>query len=148
MEQGNLLRMDNVGIIVRDMDAMLAFFNELGLQTLGRTTVEGEWVDKLIGLDGAVCDIAMLVTPDGHGKLELSCFRQPEAIGDEDAVPVNTPGIRRLMFAVDDLGEMLGRLQGIGAVLVGEVTQFRDMYRLCYLRGPEGIMIALAQELV
>lgn len=147
MTTGRLPRMDNVGIMVRDMEKVIAFFTELGLEVQGRTTVEGDWVDRTIGIDGARCEIAMLATPDGHSRLELSRFITPGALGDGVVLPVNTLGIRRLMFAVEDLHAVLARLQASGAELVGEVTQYLDMYLLCYLNGPEGIMIALAQEL-
>ena len=146
-KKSTLRRMDNVGIIVEDLDAVIAFFVELGLELEGKTTVEGEWVDRLIALDGATCDIAMLRLPDGHGRLELSCFRTPEAIPSDRNVPVNTLGLRRLMFAVTDIDEALGRLRKHGAEVMGEVVQYEDLYRLCYLRGPEGLMIALAQPL-
>ena len=147
MTTGKLLRMDNVGIMVRDMERVIEFFTELGLSVEGRTTVEGDWVDLTIGIENARCEIAMLATPDSVVRLELSRFITPEAIGNGTPVPVNTLGIRRLMFAVDDLHAVLARLQAVGAELVGEVTQYRDMYRLCYLNGPEGIMLALAEKL-
>ncbi|MCB1217340.1 VOC family protein [bacterium] len=147
MTTGKLLRMDNVGIMVSDMERMITFFSELGLIVEGRTTVEGEWVDRTIGIGNARCEIAMLATPDGGVRLELSRFITPEAQGDGTPVPVNTLGIRRLMFAVDDLRSVLSRLQQHGAELIGDVTQYRDMYLLCYLNGPEGIMLALAEKL-
>ncbi|MCB1187149.1 VOC family protein [bacterium] len=147
MTAGNLLRLDNVGIMVRDMERVIAFFTELGLSVDGRTTVEGEWVDRTIGIENARCEIAMLSTPDGGVRLELSRFITPKALGDGTPVPVNTLGIRRLMFAVDDLHAVLVQLQAVGAELIGEVTQYRDMYLLCYVNGPEGIMIALAEKL-
>jgi catechol 2,3-dioxygenase-like lactoylglutathione lyase family enzyme len=142
-----LKRMDNVGIVVDDLKAAIAFFVELGLELDGEMTVEGQSVDRVVGLDGVRSDIAMLRTPDGHSRLELSKFHTPPATAAEPNVPVNTLGIRRIMFAVDDIRETLARLQAHGAELVGEVVQYEDTYRLCYVRGPEGIMIALAEQL-
>lgn len=142
-----LLRMDNVGIIVDDLEAAITFFVELGLQVEGQTTVEGPWVDRVIGLNGVRSDIVMMRTPDGHGRLELSRFQKPKAIFTEPDAPVNTLGIRRIMFAVTDIDDVVSRLRKHGAELVGEVVQYRDMYRLCYLRGPEGILVALAEQL-
>ena len=143
----SVLRMDNVGIIVDDLKAVIAFFTELGLELEGETTVEGPSVDRLVGLDGVRCDIAMMRTPDGHSRLELSKFQKPKAITTETNTPVNTLGIRRIMFAVTDIDDVVARLQKHGAELIGEVVQYEDMYRLCYLRGPEGIMVALAEQL-
>jgi len=140
-------RMDNVGIVVDDLAAATAFFVELGLELEGEATVEGRWVDRIVGLDGVRSDIAMLRTPDGHGRLELSKFHTPPARNTDPNAPVNTLGIRRIMFAVDDIEDVLARLQAHGAELVGEVVQYEDKYRLCYVRGPEGIMIALAEQL-
>jgi catechol 2,3-dioxygenase-like lactoylglutathione lyase family enzyme len=142
-----LQRMDNVGIVVDDLKAAIAFFAELGLELEGEGTVEGQWVDRTIGLEGVRSDIAMMRTPDGHGRLELSKFHTPPATTAEPNAPVNTLGIRRIMFAVDDIEDVLARLQAHGAELVGEVVQYEDEYLLCYLRGPEGILVALAQEL-
>jgi len=142
-----LQRMDNVGIVVDDLKAAIAFFVELGLELEGETTVAGQWVDRIVGLDGVRSDIAMLRTPDGHGRLELSKFHTPPATTVEPNAPVNTLGIRRIMFAVDDIEGVLARLQSLGATLVGEVVQYEDQYLLCYVRGPEGIMVALAQQL-
>jgi len=139
--------MDNVGIVVEDLTAVVAFFTELGLEVTGKTTVEGKWVDRIIGLDDARSDIVMMQTPDGHSRLELSRFQKPKAINPGTNKPVNTLGIGRLMFAVTDIDEAVARLQKLGAQLVGEVVQYEHIYRLCYLRGPEGIMIALAEEL-
>lgn len=139
--------MDNVGIMVEDMDAVVAFFQELGLELEGRTTVEGSWVDRTIGIDGARCEIAMMRTPDGHSRLELSRFQRPKAIPTDPDTPVNTLGIRRIMFAVEDLRDTLARLEAHGAKLIGEVVNYEDIYLLCYVRGPEGIMIALAEEI-
>ncbi len=139
--------MDNVGIVVDDLKAVTAFFVELGLELEGETTVEGELVDRIVGLDGVRSDIAMLRTPDGHSRLELTKFKTPPAVGAEPNSPLNRLGIGRIMFAVDDIEEVLARLQARGAELVGEVVQYEDSYRLCYVRGPEGIMVALAEPL-
>ena len=140
-------RMDNVAIVVEDLEAATAFFLELGLGLEGEATVEGQAVDRIVGLDGVRSDIAMMRTPDGHGRLELTKFHTPPAITAEPNAPVNTLGIRRIMFAVDDIDDVLARLQARGAELVGEVVQYGDGYRLCYIRGPEGVMIALAEPL-
>ena len=140
-------RMDNVGIVVDDLKAATAFFVELGLELEGEYTVEGRWVDRVVGLDGVRNDIAMLRTPDGHGRLELMKFHASAATTIEANVPVNTLGIRRIMFAVDDIKVVLARLQAHGAELVGEVVQYEDKYLLCYVRGHEGIIIALAEQL-
>jgi len=141
-------RMDNVLIVVEDLEAAIAFFAELGLELEGQATVEGEWVDRIVGLDGVRSDIATMRTPDGHGRIELDKFHTPKAVraGPENA-PVNTLGIGRIMFAVDDIDAVLARLLAHGAELVGEVVQYEDSYRLCYIRGPEGIIIALAEQL-
>jgi catechol 2,3-dioxygenase-like lactoylglutathione lyase family enzyme len=142
-----LLRMDNVLIVVDDLEAAIAFFAELGMELEGRATVEGDGVDRVVGLDGVRSDIAMMRTPDGHGRLELDKFNTPPAVRAEpEDAPVNALGIRRIMFAVDDLDDVLARLRAHGAELVGEVAQYGDQYRLCYVRGPEGIMVALAQQ--
>jgi catechol 2,3-dioxygenase-like lactoylglutathione lyase family enzyme len=141
-------RMDNILIVVDDLEAAIAFFAELGLELEGETIVEGEAVDRVVGLDGVRSDIAMLRTPDGHGRIELDKFQTPPAVrGEPVNAPVNTLGIRRIMFAVDDIEAVLARLQAHGAEPIGEVVQYEDSYRLCYVRGPEGIMIALAEEL-
>jgi catechol 2,3-dioxygenase-like lactoylglutathione lyase family enzyme len=142
-----ILRMDNVGIVVDDLDAAIAFFVELGLELEGKTKVEGPWVDRIVGLDGVRSDIAMLRTPDGHSRLELSKFHTPPATTAEPNAPVNTLGIRRIMFAVEDIDDVIARLQAHGAGLVGEVVQYEESYRLCYVRGPEGIIVALAEPL-
>jgi catechol 2,3-dioxygenase-like lactoylglutathione lyase family enzyme len=139
--------MDNVGIVVDDLKAAIAFFVELGMELESEMTVEGQWVDRIVGLDGVRNDIAMMRTPDGHSKLELMKFQRPTAISAEPNAPVNTLGIRRIMFAVEDIKDVLARLQAHGAELVGEVVQYEDMYLLCYVRGPEGIIIALAEQL-
>jgi catechol 2,3-dioxygenase-like lactoylglutathione lyase family enzyme len=142
-------RMDNILIVVDDLEAATAFFMELGLELVGEATVEGQSVDRLLALDGVRSTLVTLQTPDGHGRIELDKFHTPPAVraGPEDA-PVNALGMRRIMFAVDDLDDVLARLRTHGAELVGEVTQYEDSYRLCYVRGPEGLMIALAEELV
>jgi catechol 2,3-dioxygenase-like lactoylglutathione lyase family enzyme len=138
--------MDNVLIVVDDLKAAIAFFAELGLELEGETTVEGQWVDRIVGLHGVRSDIAMMRTPDGHGRLELDKFHTPPAVRAEpEDAPVNTLGIRRIMFAVDDIDAVLARLRTHGAELVGDVVQYDDSYRLCYVRGPEGIIVALAE---
>jgi catechol 2,3-dioxygenase-like lactoylglutathione lyase family enzyme len=141
-------RMDNIGVVVADIDAAVAFFVELGLELEGRTVVEDEWADRIVGLENQRVRIAMLRTPDGHNKLELMQYDRPDAIaGDPPDAPVNTLGIRRFMFAVDDIHDTIERLRPHGAELIGEVVQYGDMFLLCYLRGPEGLMVALAEEL-
>ncbi|MCA1818983.1 MAG: VOC family protein [Thermoplasmatota archaeon] len=143
-----LLRMDNVLIVVDDMEAAKAFFVALGMTLVGETTVEGAWADRVVGLKGVRSDIAMMRTPDGHGQVELSKFHAPSAVrfGPENA-PSNTLGMRRIMFLVDDLDAALRPLLALGASLVAEVAQYEDVYRLCFVRGPEGIVVGLAQEL-
>ena len=143
-----LKRMDNVLIVVDDLEAAKAFFLELGLELEGETTVEGPAVDRLIGLQNVRATLALMRTPDGHGRIELDKFHRPEAIrtGPEKA-PVNELGIRRIMFAVDDIDDVVARLRSHGAELVGEIAQYKDIYRLCFLRGPEGIIIGLAEQL-
>ena len=143
----SIKRMDNVGIVVDDLKAATAFFVELGLELEGETTVEGRWVDRVVGLDGVRSDIAMLRTPDGHGRVELSKFHTPPATTAQPNAPVNTLGYLRVMFAVSAIEQVLARLQALGAELVGELVQYEDKYRLCYVRGPEGIIVALAEEL-
>ena len=140
--------MDNVLIVIDDLEAAIAFFTELGLELEGKATVEGPSVDRLVGLAGVRSDIATMRTPDGHGRIELDKFHAPAAIrADPEAAPVNALGIRRIMFAVDDIDDVLPRLQARGAVLIGEVVQYEDSYRLCYVRGPEGIMVGLAEAI-
>ncbi|MGQ0608696.1 MAG: VOC family protein [Chloroflexota bacterium] len=143
-----ILRMDNVLIVVEDLDRAIAFFTELGMEVEGRAQIEGRWVDRVIGLDDARSEVAVLRTPDGHGKVELTKFHTPAAVrlGPEDA-PVNVLGLRRIMFAVDDIDDVVARLRTHGAELVGEVVQYEDAYRLCYVRGPEGIIVGVAQPL-
>ena len=136
--------MDNVGIVVEDLDGAIGFFRELGLELEGRTLVEGEWAGRITGLGDQRVEIAMMVTPDGHSRLELSRFLEPPVVADHRNAPVNALGYLRVMSAVDDLDDTLARL---GAHLVGEVVQFEDVYRLCYIRGPEGILVGIAQEL-
>src|SRR5947208_2019301 len=147
LEDMTIKRMDNVAIVVDDLKAATAFFVELGLELEGEATVEGRWVDRIVGLDGVRSDIAMLRTPDGHGRLELTKFHTPPATTAEPNAPVNTLGMGRIMFAVDDIEDVLARLQAYGADLVGEVVQYEDKYRLCYVRGPEGVIVALAEQL-
>lgn len=143
-----LKRMDNVNIIVEDMAAAIAFFQELGLELEGQMTVEGAWVDKVLAIDGAVSDIAMMRTPDGHSRLELSAFKHPKSLPSPvKNAPVNVLGIGRIMFTVDSVDETFARLQKHGATLHGEIVNFEDTYRLCFIRGPERIMLALAEEL-
>jgi len=140
-------RMDNVGIVVESLDAPIAFFAELGLKLEGRAMIEGEWAGRVTGLANQRVEIAMLVTPDGHSRLELSRFLTPSVVADHRQAPVNALGYLRVMFAVDDLDETLARLRAHGAQLVGDVVQYEETYRLCYVRGPEGILIGLAEEL-
>ena len=140
--------MDNVLIVVDDLEAATAFFVEIGMELEGEAPVEGLWVDRVVGLDDVRQHVAMLRTPDGHGRLELTKFHNPTAVTAEPKnAPVNTLGIRRIMFAVDDIEDVLARLRTHGADLVGELEQYEDSYRLCYVRGPEGIIIALAEQL-
>ncbi|MCA1859193.1 VOC family protein [Janthinobacterium sp. HSC-3S05] len=141
-------RMDNVGIVVEDIDAAIAFFTELGLVLEGRAPVEGEWADGVTGLHGMRVEIAMMRTPDGHSRLELSRFLAPPVVADHRNTPVNALGYLRVMFTVEDIDDTLDRLVKRGAKLVGEVVQYENMYRLCYIRGPEGILIGLAEQLV
>jgi catechol 2,3-dioxygenase-like lactoylglutathione lyase family enzyme len=140
-------RMDNVGIVVEDLDAAVAFFTELGLQLEGRAPIEGDWADGVTGLRHMRVEIAMMRTPDGHSRLELSRFLAPPVASDHRKAPVNALGYLRVMFAVEDIDDTLARLGRLGAELVGEVARYGDVYRLCYIRGPEGILIGLAQEL-
>lgn len=140
-------RMDNVGIVVEDLDAGVEFFTDLGLSLEGRAMIEGEWAGRITGLGDQRVEIAMMVTPDGHGRLELSRFLEPAVVADHRNAPVNSLGYLRVMFAVEDLDDTLARLEKRGARLVGEVVQYADVYRLCYIRGPEGVLIGLAQQL-
>jgi catechol 2,3-dioxygenase-like lactoylglutathione lyase family enzyme len=138
--------MDNVGIVVENIDAAIEFFTELGLKVEGRAPIEGDWADGVTGLRGMRVEIAMMRTPDGHSRLELSRFLAPPVVGDHRRAPVNSLGYLRVMFTVDDIDDTLARL-GKRAELVGKVVQYQDTYRLCYIRGPEGILIGLAQQL-
>ncbi len=141
--------MDNVLVVVEDLEGAIAFFAELGMELEGRTEVEGSWVDRIVGLDGVRSEIAMMRTPDGNGRLELNKFHAPPAVRHEPQdVPVNTLGIRRLMFAVDDIEQVVARLKTKGAELMGDVTKIEDpSYLMCYVRGPEGIIVGLAEQL-
>jgi catechol 2,3-dioxygenase-like lactoylglutathione lyase family enzyme len=142
-----LKRMDNVGVVVEDLGATIDFFRELGLELEGRSMVEGEWAGRVTGVRDQRVEIAMMRTPDGHSRLELSRFLTPPVVADHRNAPVNALGYLRVMFAVDDIDETLERLRNRGAHLVDEVVQYEDVYRLCYIRGPEGLLIGLAQEL-
>ena len=143
-----LQRMDNVLIVVEDLEAAKAFFIELGMELVGETQVEGEWAGRVVGLDNVRADIAMLQTPDGHSRVELSRFHTPPAVRAEpEDAPTNALGIRRIMFAVDDIDDVVARLRNHGAELVDEIAQYEDIYRLCFVRGPEGIVIGLAERL-
>jgi catechol 2,3-dioxygenase-like lactoylglutathione lyase family enzyme len=140
-------RMDNVGIVVEDIDAAIEFFTALGLALEGRAPIEGDWAGRVTGLRDMRVEIAMMRTPDGHGRLELSRFLAPPVVADHRHAPVNALGYLRVMFTVEDIDDTLTRLATRGAQLVGEVVNYQDIYRLCYIRGPEGILIGLAQEL-
>lgn len=142
-----LKRMDNIGIVVESLDTAIAFFSELGLTLQGRATIEGEWAGRVTGLGNQHVEIAMMVTPDGHSRLELSRFLAPAVVADHRTAPVNSLGYLRAMFAVTELDELLVRLGKHGAELVGEVVNYENIYRLCYIRGPEGLLIGLAEEL-
>src|SRR5690348_3169422 len=140
-------RMDNVGIVVESLDGAISFFEQLGLELEGQAMVEGEWAGRVTGLGDQRVEIAMMRTPDGHSRIELSRFLEPSVVADHRNAPVNALGYLRVMFAVDDIDETLEKLRKRGAQLVGEVVQYKDAYRLCYIRGPEGLLIGLAQEL-
>jgi catechol 2,3-dioxygenase-like lactoylglutathione lyase family enzyme len=140
-------RMENVGIVVDDLAAATAFFVELGLKVLLESTVEGGWVDRVVALEGVRVDVAMVETPDGHGRLELMKFHNPPARGADQHAPANTLGIRRVAFAVDDIDAAVAGLRARGTELVGEVVDYEDTYRLCYVRGPEGIIVMLAEQI-
>ena len=142
-----LKRMDNVGIVVESLDVVIAFFAELGLHLEGRATIEGEWAGRVTGLGNQRVEIAMMATPDGHSRLEISRFLTPAPVADSRNAPVNALGYLRVMFTVDDIDETLSRLRNQGAQLVGDVVQYQDVYRLCYIRGPEGLLIGLAEKL-
>src|SRR6478735_5278630 len=143
MTKSNLLRMDNVGIVVESLDDAIAFFTEIGLRLEGRAIIEGEWAGRVTGLDSQRVEIVMMVTPDGHSRLELSRFIDPPIIADHRVAPVNSLGYLRVMFTVDNIDELLTRLHKHGATLVGEVVQYENAYRLCYIRGNDGLLIGL-----
>ena len=147
MAKNNLIRMDNIGIVVESLDEVIAFFKELGLKLEGRMMVEGEWAGRVTGLGSQEVEIAMMVTPDGHSRLELSRFITPPIVSDHRNAPVNALGYLRAMFTVKNLDETLDRLYKLGAKLVCEVVQYENIYRLCYVRGPEGIIVGLAEKL-
>ena len=147
MTENKLLRMDNVGIVVESLDAAISFFTEIGLKLEGRFTIEGEWAGRVTGLGSQCVEVAMMVTPDGHSRLELSRFLTPPTISDHRTAPVNSLGYLRVMFTVEDIDEMVSRLCKHGAQLVGEVVQYENSYRLCYIRGCEGLLIGLAEQL-
>ena len=147
MAKNKLLKMDNMGIVVESLDNAISFFTEIGLKLEGRATIEGEWAGRVTGLGSQHVEIAMMVTPDGHSRLELSRFLTPPVISDHRTAPVNALGYLRVMFTVEDIDEMVSRLIKHGAELVGEVVQYEDSYRLCYIRGTEGLLIGLAEQL-
>ena len=147
MKKNKLLRMDNVSIVVESLDDAISFFEEIGLKLEGRAMIEGDWAGRVTGLASQSVEIAMMVTPDGYSRIELSKFISPEIISDHRNAPVNALGYLRMMFTVEDIDEMVGRLINHGAKLVGEVVQYQDSYTLCYIRGTEGILIGLAEEL-
>lgn len=146
-KQSNLKRMDNIGIVVESLDEVISFFTELGLKLEGRAIIEGEWSGRVTGISGQRVEAAMMVTPDGHSRLELSRFITPETVADHRDAPVNALGYLRAMFAVEDIDDTVARLQKQGGELVGEIVQYENIYRLCYMRGPEQILIGLAEEL-
>lgn len=147
MRQNKLLRMDNVGIVVESLDDAITFFTEIGLKLEGRMTIEGEWAGRVTGLPFQRVEIAMMVTPDGHSRLELSRFLDPPTISDHRTAPVNSLGYLRVMFAVENIDELVTRLTNLGAQLVDEIVQYENAYRLCYIRGTEGLLIGLAEEI-
>ena len=147
MAKNKLLRIDNVGIVVESLEDAISFFPEIGLKLEGRATIEGEWAGRVTGLGSQCVEIAMMVTPDGHSRLEISRFLTPPVISDHRAAPVNSLGYLRVMFTVEDIDEMVSRLRKHGAQLVGEVVQYEDSYRLCYIRGTGGLLIGLAEQL-
>ena len=147
MKKNNLLRMDNVSIVVESLDDAISFFSEIGLKLEGRMTIEGEWAGRVTGLGSQQVEIAKMVTPDGHSRLELSKFITPSIISDHRTAPVNSLGYLRVMFTVEDVDEMVSRLTRHGAQLVGEIVQYENSYRLCYIRGTEGLLIGLAEEI-
>jgi catechol 2,3-dioxygenase-like lactoylglutathione lyase family enzyme len=147
MAKSKVIRMDNVGIVVDSLDEAITFFTELGLKLEGRATIEGEWAGRVTGLGNQHVEVAMMVTPDGHSRLEISRFLTPPIVADHRNAPVNALGYLRAMFTVENLDDTLARLQKIGAQLVGEVVKYEEIYRLCYIRGPEGLLIGLAEQL-
>jgi catechol 2,3-dioxygenase-like lactoylglutathione lyase family enzyme len=147
MKKSKLIHMHNMGIVVESLDNAIAFFSEIGMKLEGRAKIEGEWAGRVTGLDSQRVEIAMMVTPDGHSRLEISKFLSPEIISDHRKAPVNSLGYLRIMFTVDNIEELLSRLIGIGAELVGEIVQYENSYRLCYIRGTEGILIGLAEQI-
>lgn len=147
MKKSALLRMDNIGIVVNSLDKAISFFTELGLKLEGRAMVEGEWAGRVTGLGNQKVEVAMMITPDGHSRLELSRFITPKIIEDHRTAPVNALGYLRAMFTVSDIDEVLERLQKHGSEIVGDVVNYQDIYRLCYIRGPEGILVGIAEEL-
>src|SRR6476620_357871 len=147
MAKNSLLRMDNVGIVVESLDNAIAFFTEIGLKLEGRATIEGEWAGRVTGLASQCVEIAMMITPDGHSRLEISQFLNPPTVADHRTAPVNALGYLRVMFTVEDIDEMVARLSKHGAQLVGEVVRYENAYRLCYIRGAEGLLIGLAEQL-
>ena len=147
MTKSKILQMHNMGIVVESLDNAITFFEEIGLRLEGRAMVEGEWAGRVTGLGDQSVEIAMMVTPDGHSRLELSQFLAPDIISEHRTAPVNSLGYLRVMFTVDNIDELVSRLTKQGAQFVGEIVQYEDMYRLCYIRGPEGILIGLAEQL-
>jgi catechol 2,3-dioxygenase-like lactoylglutathione lyase family enzyme len=147
MTKSKLIEMNNIGIVVESLDNAISFFTEIGLKLEGRTMVEGEWAGRITGLGNQSVEVAMMVTPDGHSRLELSRFLNPQTISDHRTAPVNSLGYLRVMFRVDNLDELLSRLLKNGTELVGEVVQYEDIYRLCYIRGTEGLLVGLAEQL-
>lgn len=147
MEKNKLLRMDNVGIVVESLDNAISFFTEIGLKLEGRATIEGEWAGRVTGLGAQHVEVAMMITPDGHSRLEISKFITPPTIADHRTAPVNSLGYLRAMFTVEDIDELVARLLKQGAQLVGEVVQYENSYRLCYLRSAEGLLVGLAEEI-
>ena len=147
MQKSRLIEMNNMGIVVEDLDKAIAFFSEIGLSLEGRTMVEGAWAGKVTGLGDQSVEIAMMVTPDGHSRLELCTFRHPSVVSDHRTAPVNALGYLRVMFRVDNIDELVARLIRQGATLEGEIVNYNDMYKLCYIRGVEGILVGLAEQL-
>lgn len=147
MEKSRLIEMNNVGIVVEDLDKAITFFSEIGLKLEGRSMVEGEWAGQVTGLGNQSVEVVMMVTPDGHSRLELSRFLEPKIVSDHRTAPVNSLGYLRVMFRVDNLDELLGRLTKLGAKVVGQVVNYENIYKLCYVRGTEGLLIGLAEQL-